>query len=104
MYIETVPNRGSRPAILLRESYRDGGKVKKRTLLNLTDFPTEIVEGFGAVLKGGKFAPKADESPSSCAARCRTVMSPSCSAPCARLASIACSALSAIARASLSSP
>jgi hypothetical protein len=33
MYIESVPNRGSPPAILLRESYRDGGKVKKRTLL-----------------------------------------------------------------------
>jgi transposase len=61
MYIETVPNRGSPPAILLRESYREGGKVKKRTLLNLTDFPTEIVEGFRTVLKGGKFAPKGDE-------------------------------------------
>jgi len=61
MYIETVPNRNSPPAILLRESYRDGGKVKKRTLLNLTDFPTEIVEGFRTVLKGGKFAPKGDE-------------------------------------------
>ena len=61
MYIETVPNRNSPPAILLRESYREGGKVKKRTLLNLTDFPTEIVEGFRTVLKGGKFAPKGDE-------------------------------------------
>jgi len=61
MYIETVPNRNSPPAILLRESYREGGKVKKRTLLNLTDFPTNIVEGFRTVLKGGKFAPKGDE-------------------------------------------
>jgi hypothetical protein len=33
MYIESVPNRDSPPAILLRESYREGGKVKKRTLL-----------------------------------------------------------------------
>jgi hypothetical protein len=54
MYIETVPNRTSPPAILLRKSYRDGGKVKKRTLANLTDWPTELVEGFRALLKGGK--------------------------------------------------
>src|SRR6266567_2898108 len=45
MYIETVPNRGSPPAILLRESYRVGGKVKKRTLLNLSDWPRNVVEG-----------------------------------------------------------
>jgi transposase len=57
MYIETVPNRGSPPAILLRESYREDGKVKKRTLLNLTDFPPHVVEGFRAVLKGGSVAP-----------------------------------------------
>ena len=54
MYIESVPNRTSPPAILLRESYRDDGKVKKRTLANLTDWPTELVEGFRALLKGGK--------------------------------------------------
>ena len=36
MYIEAVPNRNSPPAVLLRETYREGGKVKKRTLLNLT--------------------------------------------------------------------
>jgi transposase len=54
MYIETVPNRGSPPAILLREAYRQDGKVKKRTLANLTDWPKELVEGFRALLKGGK--------------------------------------------------
>ena len=54
MYIESVPNRSSPPAILLRESYRDGGKVKKRTLLNLTDWPSELVEGLRALLKGGR--------------------------------------------------
>ena len=43
MYIETVPNRNSPPAILLRESYRDGGKIKKRTIANLSHWPTEIV-------------------------------------------------------------
>jgi hypothetical protein len=39
MHIQVIPNRGSPPAILLRESYREDGKVKKRTLLNLTDWP-----------------------------------------------------------------
>ena len=59
MYIETVPNRGSPPAILLRESYREGGKVKKRTLLNLTNFPPHIVAGLRTLLKGGRVAPDA---------------------------------------------
>ncbi len=53
MYIEAVPNRNSPPAILLRESYRDGGKVKKRTLLNLSDWPPALVSGMRALLKGG---------------------------------------------------
>jgi hypothetical protein len=53
MYIEVVPNRDSPPAILLRESYREAGKVKKRTLLNLSDWPHERVAGFKALLKGG---------------------------------------------------
>jgi hypothetical protein len=58
MYIEAVPNRSSPPAILLRESYRDNGKVKKRTLLNLSDWPPELVEGFRALLKGGAVVPE----------------------------------------------
>src|SRR6266849_4760208 len=53
MYIEAVPNRSSPPAILLRESYRVGDKVKKRTLLNLSDWPRPLVEGLRALLKGG---------------------------------------------------
>jgi len=57
MYIETIPNRGSPPAILLRESYRLGGKVKKRTLLNLSDWPRNVVEGLRALLKGGTVLP-----------------------------------------------
>ena len=62
MYIESVPNRNSPPAILLRESYRDGGKIKKRTIANLSDWPTEIVEGLRTLLKGGKVAPADQES------------------------------------------
>ncbi len=53
MYIESVPNRTSPPAILLRESYREQGKVNKRTLANLTDWPPDLVEGLRVLLKGG---------------------------------------------------
>ncbi len=52
MYIERVPNRNSPPAILLRESYREEGKVKKRTLANLSQWSSEMVEQFQALLKG----------------------------------------------------
>lgn len=52
MYIETVKNRNSPPAILLRESYREGEKIKKRTLANLTKWPSYVIEGLRAVLKG----------------------------------------------------
>jgi len=53
MYIETVPNRGSRPAVLLRESWREGKKTRKRTIANLSKWPPEKVEMLRAVLKGG---------------------------------------------------
>lgn len=52
MYIERVPNRNSPPAILLRESFRDGGKVRKRTLANLTHWPEAKLEALRAALKG----------------------------------------------------
>ena len=53
MYIESVPNRNSPPAILLRESYREGGKVRKRTLCNLSDWNPAHIEGLRGILKGG---------------------------------------------------
>ncbi len=53
MYIESVANRNSPPAILLRESYRDNGKVRKRTLCNLSDWPVAHIEGLRGVLRGG---------------------------------------------------
>ena len=53
MYIDTVPNRNSPPAILLREGWREGGTVKKRTLANLSKWPPEVVEGLRVLLKGG---------------------------------------------------
>jgi hypothetical protein len=59
MYVETVPNRSSPGAVLLRESYREGDRIKKRTLLNLSDWPADRVEGLRALLKGGGVAPAA---------------------------------------------
>lgn len=53
MYIETVPNRSSPPAILLREGYREGSKVRKRTLANLSSWEPQLVEHFRVLLKGG---------------------------------------------------
>ncbi len=53
MYIESVPNRQSRPALLLRESWREAGKIKKRTLANLTDWPAMLVEHLRVLLHGG---------------------------------------------------
>jgi hypothetical protein len=52
MYIETVPNRNSRPAILLREGWREDRRTRKRTLANLTDWPAAQIEALRAVLKG----------------------------------------------------
>src|SRR5688572_4201523 len=57
MHIDIVPNRASAPAVLLRESYREGGKVKKRTLANLSKLPMAQVEAIRAVLRGDKMAP-----------------------------------------------
>src|SRR5207249_9576959 len=57
MHIQVIPNRDSPPAILLRESYREGGKVKKRTLLNLSDWLPERIAGFKMLLKGGTVLP-----------------------------------------------
>ena len=52
MYVACIPNRSSPPAYLLRESYREGGKVKNRTLANLSHLPIEQIELIRRVLKG----------------------------------------------------
>jgi hypothetical protein len=52
MYIATIPNRGSPPAILLREGYREGGKVKTRTLANLSKLPEDAIDVLRRSLKG----------------------------------------------------
>jgi transposase len=51
MYIETVPNRNSPPAVLLREGWREGKKTRKRTLANLSAWPPEKVETFRRLLR-----------------------------------------------------
>jgi hypothetical protein len=62
MHIESVPNRKSHPTILLRESYRAEGKVRKRTIANLTDWPEQLVEGLRTLLRGGVALASADEA------------------------------------------
>jgi hypothetical protein len=57
MYIATIPNRSSPPAILLRESYREGPKVKTRTLANLTHWPPEKIEAMRHVLADEPMVP-----------------------------------------------
>jgi hypothetical protein len=57
MYIDIVPNRGSPPAALLRESYREGGRIRKRTLANLSRLPLAQVELLRAVLRGDPLVP-----------------------------------------------
>ena len=54
MYVAVIPNRTSPPAILLRESYREAGKTKNRTLANLSGWPAERIEQLRAVLRGDK--------------------------------------------------
>ncbi len=70
MYIESVPNRGSPPAILLREGWRDGKKTHKRTLANLSDWPPHKIDLFRRLLRDEMLV-----SPATCStpsARCRT--------------------------------
>src|SRR5712692_5300195 len=60
MYVAVVPNRDSPPAILLRESYRQAGKVKTRTLANLSQWPPERIDRLRILLSG-----KVDDPPRS---------------------------------------
>src|SRR5512134_2430322 len=60
MYVTRVPNRSSPPAILLRESYREGGRVKTRTLANLSNWTGAKVEALKRVLRGERLLVPAD--------------------------------------------
>lgn len=61
MHIDIVPNRNSKPAVLLREAWREDGRVKKRTLANLSALPMAQVEMIRRVLKGERLGPVEDE-------------------------------------------
>ena len=60
MYVAVVPNRGSPPAVLLRESYRENGEVRNRTLANLSGWPAEKVQALRAVLRGDRLLPASE--------------------------------------------
>jgi transposase len=62
MYVERIPNRNSPPAILLRESHRDGEKIKKRTLANLSDWPAAKIEALRRVLRDEAVAPTNEQA------------------------------------------
>ena len=61
MYIESVPNRDSPPAVLLRESWREDGRVRKRTLANLSCLSADVIEGLKVLLRGGVAVSSASE-------------------------------------------
>ncbi len=52
MFVDVVPNRNSRPTILIRQAYREGGKARKRTLANITKLPPDAVEKIRKILRG----------------------------------------------------
>src|SRR5258708_18592231 len=60
MYVAAIPSRGSPPAILLRESYREAGKTKTRPLANRSRWAAERIEQLRAVLRGDKLLPAAE--------------------------------------------
>jgi len=60
MYVERVPNRGSPPAVLLREAWREGGKIRKRTLANLSHWPDDRVASLKRLLRGDRLVSPQD--------------------------------------------
>jgi hypothetical protein len=60
MHIAKVPNRDARPSFLLRETYRKDGKVKNRTLANLSKLPVDRIDTLRAALRGDPLVPAGD--------------------------------------------
>ena len=60
LHVETIPNRNSPPTILLRRAWRDGHRIRKQTLANLTSLPDELVHGLRVLLRGGCALPRLD--------------------------------------------
>jgi hypothetical protein len=61
MFIDVVPNGRSASAVLLRESYREGSKVRKRTLANLSKLPAPVLDGLRVLLQGGTVVARPEE-------------------------------------------
>src|SRR5690242_14410011 len=61
MFIDVVPNGRSAPAVLLRESYREGKRVRKRTLANLGQLPPAVIDGLRVLLAGGSVIAQPEE-------------------------------------------
>jgi transposase len=61
MYIQSVPNRNSPPCILLREDRREGRKIVKKTLANLTQWPSHVVNGLRILIKGGALVEQGED-------------------------------------------
>jgi hypothetical protein len=61
MHIDVVPNRGARPAYLLRESFREGTQVRKRTLANLSALSDAQIQAIRAILRGESLTPTAEQ-------------------------------------------
>ena len=81
MHIHIIPNRNSTPAVLLRESYRVGGNVRKRTLANLSKLPMDAVDAIRRISKGKSSSRLKSPSKSSRTAPCTMATSTRCSAP-----------------------
>ena len=81
--VDTIPNRSSPPTILLRRHWREGRRVRKETVANLTRRPEWLVEGIRSLVGAGAFRPEDGDAAmaSRSAGRCRTAMSPQFSAP-----------------------
>lgn len=62
MFIERVPNRSSPPAILIRESFREGKKVRKRTLANISKLPEPMITAIGQLIRGAEIATPVDQT------------------------------------------
>ncbi|MDE0304223.1 MAG: hypothetical protein OXI87_04970 [Albidovulum sp.] len=60
--VDVIPNRSSRPAILLREAWREGTRIRRRTVANLSRMPPELVDAVRAALTGGIVLPSLDDA------------------------------------------
>ena len=89
MYVERIPNRTSPPAILLRESYRQGDKFKRRTLANLSDWPAAKIEALRRVLRDEAVVPADQQALTLVRSACRMATWQRHWACCASLGSIA---------------